>query len=221
MLNKQTIPVALFTAVLGITAFIYHGSARTEFKPVIQPWETFPAQLAGWKGAGDSFMDSESFRELQPDDYLSRSYQHPESGAMTFLVAYFNTQRSGKAPHSPKACLPGAGWMQQTAEVIPLATSGPNGQDRANFLTMEKNGSKIGVLYWYQMGKRVEPDELMSQVYSLPELLLHGRTDIALVRFIMPVGRDEEDTKKRLVKVAKDFMEPVRQHIDPPNLRSS
>ncbi len=49
---------------------------------------------------------------LGPGDFLLRDYQDPANGAeVDLFIAYFPSQRSGDAIHSPKNCLPGAGWV--------------------------------------------------------------------------------------------------------------
>ena len=51
-------------------------------------------------------IDQESLDVLKADDILSRVYQNQRTGQVaTLFIAYFDTQRTGKAPHSRKiAC---------------------------------------------------------------------------------------------------------------------
>ncbi len=76
---------------------------------------------------GDSTMFREGVVEqavqevLQADDTLVRFYGDNNAGAVANLyVAYFRSQRTGVNPHSPKNCLPGAGWSPTETETIPI-----------------------------------------------------------------------------------------------------
>ncbi len=73
----------------------------------------------------DAPLDQETLDVLKADDILSRIYQNQKTGAVASLfVAYFETQRTGKAPHSPKNCLPGSGWASTQAGMIDIPVPG-------------------------------------------------------------------------------------------------
>jgi EpsI family protein len=60
---------------------------------------------------------------LKADDTLNRLYVSPSgTHEAYFFIAFFKTQRDGQAPHSPKNCLPGAGWtpIEDTKISIPV-----------------------------------------------------------------------------------------------------
>jgi hypothetical protein len=64
-------------------------------------------------------IEQEVLDVLKADDILNRVYCSAASpdcaqtgrGSANLFVAGFRTQRTGKAPHSPKNCLPGSGWV--------------------------------------------------------------------------------------------------------------
>ncbi len=63
-------------------------------------------------------LDKETLDILNADDILSRVYKNTQTGTIaTLFVAYFQTQRTGKTPHSPKNCLPGSGWVPSESGV--------------------------------------------------------------------------------------------------------
>jgi EpsI family protein len=166
--------------------------------------------------ATESYIDADILARLQPDDYVNRMYVRPSAPGqpVNFFVAYFKTQRKGLAPHSPKACLPGAGWTPISSEVISLPVGMEPGSIPVNRFVVQKYGGQLVVLYWYQQTDKSFANEQLAQLYALPEMLLHGRTDIALIRIIVSVG---SSGKTDAFQIAQDFAKMVyplvRQHI--------
>src|SRR5665811_1534697 len=59
----------------------------------------------------DVKIEQETLDVLKADDTLNRIYLSPARNANAYLfIAFFKTQRTGQAPHSPKNCLPGNGY---------------------------------------------------------------------------------------------------------------
>jgi EpsI family protein len=179
-------PARMATILLFVQAGVYYSMSRTEVIPNTAPWSEFPTEIGEWRLAAESPIDPEVVALLQPDDYINRNYtspRHPSQGVGLF-IGYFKTQRKGLAPHSPKACLPGAGWAPVSSEVRMLDVPGESVP--VNYFLVGKQNTRMLALYWYQQGKRAFANEYMAQLYAVPELFLHGRTDIALVRVIVP-----------------------------------
>ena len=76
---------------------------------------------------------------LRADDALNRTYVSQDQAA-TLFVAYFGSQRAGVNPHSPKNCLPGAGWLPLTAGT--LAVRLPVGRTFGSQPVRRRQGSK-------------------------------------------------------------------------------
>lgn len=209
MLNSLKRHAVLAASIVLLTqAGVYFSLSHTEVIPNTPPWSSFPREIDEWRVISESYIDPEIVSRLQPDDYINRMYvSDPASNvAVNLFVAYFQTQRRGLAPHSPKACLPGAGWNPVSAEVVAMPVGMEPGAIPVNQFMVEKHGSELVVLYWYQQGKRSFANEQKAQLYALPEMLLHGRTDIAMVRIIVPVGRTG---KQEALRVAYDFAKRI------------
>lgn len=73
----------------------------------------------------------------------------------------------------------------------------PGPSAKVNWLTMHKGNGRLGVLYWYQLADRVESNEYLAQFRSLPNLLMHRRTDISLIRLIAPISIDESSGEEK------------------------
>ena len=166
---------------------------------------TFPTQFAGWQLGQEGVIDQETRDVLKADDLLTRTYVQPGVPVPTNLfIASFLSQRNGKAPHSPKNCLPGAGWVQETWEIIPVEIPG-FGTVEVNHYVISNRESRSDVMYWYQSRNRVVASEYKAKVYVVADAIRYNRTDTSLVRVITPiVGKDDASAKavnERFVKV--------------------
>jgi EpsI family protein len=115
---------------------------------------------------------------------VARIYWRPDStAAFTTYVGYYDKQTQGKSMHSPKNCLPGAGWevlRDGTATVV--ASDGPHVVNRY----LLKNGAQQAVVYyWYQGRGRVVASEYLVKWDLLRDAALEGHTEEALVRLIV------------------------------------
>ncbi|MDP9171684.1 MAG: EpsI family protein, partial [Acidobacteriota bacterium] len=165
--------------LVGQAAIYYHGSGK-EVIPSILPWNQFPSDVKGWRTVSDIPIGQDVLDRLRPDDYLNRNYASSDGKTvLNFFVGYFNSRRNGRAPHSPEWCLPGSGWQSLSSHTIaiPMASEAPTLP--ANEYLIEKGIDKQLVVYWYHQGTRDVANDLVAQMYALPELLLHGRTDTA------------------------------------------
>src|SRR5579863_10410947 len=85
--------------------------------PASLPLSSLPLALGSWNFVTEGIVDDETRDVLKADDLLLRDYKDSSTGRLADLfVAAFRTQRNGKAPHSPKNCLPGAGWTQLSSD---------------------------------------------------------------------------------------------------------
>ncbi|MBM3814641.1 MAG: EpsI family protein [Acidimicrobiia bacterium] len=187
-------PMQLLTALLLLQAAVYYGKARSpEDVPQVKPLAEFPAQLESWAMVRESAVEKEIQDVLRADDLLSRTYGNgtdPE-GANLF-VAYFHSQQTGKAPHSPKNCLPGSGWVASSASVINVQIPGESAIEVNRYLVTKGDYTSL-VLYWYQSRNRVVASEYWAKIYLVLDSIRYNRSDTALVRVVVPV-RDKNDT---------------------------
>jgi EpsI family protein len=57
-----------------------------------------------------------------------------------------------------------------------------------NHLVVERGIDRILVLYWYQTFARVTASEYWRKLYLMHDAFVSGRTDVALVRIVAPIG---------------------------------
>jgi len=112
-------PARVVTALLVLQGTLLYSSIREEVIPDSLPLADVPRDLGKWQFAQEGVVEQEVRDVLQADDLLSRSYQNGAVPASLFVAA-FRSQRTGKAPHSPKNCLPGSGWEWVDSRTMPV-----------------------------------------------------------------------------------------------------
>jgi Protein of unknown function (DUF3485) len=60
---------------------------------------------------------------------------------------------------------------------------------------MEKSNERILVLYWYQNDRNAWAEEYQGKLRLLPDLIRYRRSDVSLVRLIVPMGSSTLDTE--------------------------
>jgi EpsI family protein len=205
----------ILSAVLILQAVLFYALSHGEAVPIFRPLGEFPTQVGEWNMTSEGVIEKEILDVLRADDTLNRIYEHKGDGAPANLfVAYFKTQRTGQAPHSPKNCLPGAGWVPSSSGVIPIAVPGETEPIQVNRYTVSRGASKSVVLYWYQTRNRVIASEYMAKICLVLDAIRYNRTDTALVRVVVPVGEgSEEQATEAAVDFVRSFFNPLRQHL--------
>src|SRR5688572_28135282 len=80
-----------------------------EAVPLSAPLATVLAEVKGFE-VTDQEISPEEQRIAGMTTYSARSFRRDGALAFTTLVSYYDRQSKGKTIHSPRNCLPGAGW---------------------------------------------------------------------------------------------------------------
>jgi len=150
------------------------------------------------------------------DDYVMRYYTpagvtDERQYAYSVYVGYYETQRQGNTIHSPKNCLPGAGWESLASSTETVNTS--IGTMQVNRYLLKKKDQAALVLYWYQGRGRVEGNEYAVKWQLLRDAALHGRSDEALVRIIVPITTTESAAAEIALRAAVKVIPAVDQAL--------
>jgi EpsI family protein len=190
--------LVLFTVIaVAQGAAGYYLNARQEYVPVTKPLVSLPQNLDGWMMVKEWPMEPEVQEVLKADDTVSRLYARPSNPeGLALFIAFFKSQRAGVAPHSPKNCLPGNGWVKEVSSVIPIEIPGRPEPVESNYYVIQRGESKSVVLYWYQSHGRTVADEFKAKFYVMADAMRLNRTDTALVKVTIPVGVAGVDAAK-------------------------
>jgi len=182
--------------LLASTALLLHTRANTDVNPPSEPFSQLPSVLAGWTGS-DQPIDQETRDVLGAGDFLSRIYtQAGQTAPIGLFIGYFPTQRTGQTIHSPKHCLPGAGWVFESSNYLNL-TDVDGKTHRVGEYIIANGEMRQFVIYWYQAHGRSVANEYMAKIYMATDAIRMNRTDGALVRVITPVTPSEDIAEAR------------------------
>lgn len=197
-------------ALLIVTAAFLNLHDQPEKNPPRDQLTTFPYQLGTMSGT-DLPITDEVREILGPGDFLDRSYASPDGSVVELFIAYFPSQRAGDTIHSPKHCLPGAGWVPREAGHLTI----PGADDRPitiNRYVVAKGDRQQLVLYWYQAHNRVTASEYWAKWYLVSDSIKLNRTDGALVRIM--TRRADNEKLAAVQGRAVDFLEQIIPRLD-------
>jgi len=206
-------PVLLVTIVLLAQAAVLRSAMHPEQIPPSPPLSQLTHSLGPWQFQRDGVIEQEVLDVLQADDVLSRSYVTVDGQYADLYIAAFRSQRNGKAPHSPKNCLPGSGWTPLVEDETSVDV-GEGAPIVVNRYIVAHGEERDLVLYWYQSRGRVVASEYKAKFWVVADAMRYNRTDTAIVRVIVPMDKDkpENDAAQRTaVDFVKTFYPAIRQ----------
>ncbi len=205
-------PVMAATLLIVLQGALIYSAVRPEAIPPGRPLSMLPAALGSWKLLQEGVIDDDTRNVLKADDLLNRFYASGNQGANLFVAA-FRSQRNGKAPHSPKNCLPGSGWtpLNSTQVSIDVGRAMPI---VVNQYVVAHGDDRSLVLYWYQSRDRAIASEYTAKFWVVVDAMRLNRTDTALVRVVVPiVNRDENAAAKSATDFVKAFYGTLREYL--------
>jgi EpsI family protein len=209
---KSKAALAVTLVLLAQAALL--SSVKPEVLPSSSPLSQLPLDLGSWTYLQDYEVDQESRDVLKADDLLFRGYADSATGrAGTLFVAAFRSQRNGKAPHSPKNCLPGSGWTQLSSDLLSIEVGNPQ-PITVNRYVVQHGEERSLVMYWYQSRQRVVASEYTAKFWVMADAMRLNRTDTALVRVFMPIlpadQADPANATRAAVSFVQAFFQPLR-----------
>ena len=215
----------MIVAVLMLLATWGILQSRSHAEPTLdrRPFSEFPLALGEkWKGT-ELGMDQSVLDVLKLTDYMMRYYvpkrdaKGLEKGSAETLpvwlyVGYYQNQRTGATYHSPKNCLPGAGWQFVESEQVPVQIPGAS-PIIINRVLIQKGLDKQLILYWYQDRGRVIASEYWAKAYLLWDAMAKNRTDGSLVRISVPVEQSSEQAFTQAVEFLREIFPRLRDNL--------
>ena len=215
--GSQEGPVSFFknryarvvTVLLLLQGLVFYAVAlRAETTPA-------PAPLASLSEPLERLADVQRRQDGPGNTGRSEGGRHPQPGlhqscsatASAFLfVAFFKTQRTGQAPHSPKNCLPGNGYEPIESGQIQVAVPGRAEPVEINRYLTARGDEKSVTLYWYQSHDRVIAGEFSAKFWLIADSIRYHRSDTSLVKVVVPVRNNDADAA---TKTAIEFVKAV------------
>lgn len=197
---KPALRVALSLVLLVGALLALQFRSSGEAVPVRKPLDDFPASLGDWQARGGAILEPGILDVLKAKDYLMRRYEDRTGRSLWLFIGYWDSQRKGAQPHSPKNCLPGGGWEPLEASRMMVALPRPFAPIPVNRYVIQKDREQQLVFYWYDAQGKAVAGEVAARVEMVKSSILRHRTDGALVRVSSPVYGSVSETSDRLVK---------------------
>ena len=126
------------------------------------------------------------------------------SAPVLLYVGYYKSQRTGATYHSPKNCLPGAGWQFVRSDYVTVPLQGTSGVT-INQVLIQKGLDQQVILYWYQDRGRVIASEYWAKAYMIWDAITMNRTDGSLVRISIPVVNSPDEAAAQGLSFLRDL----------------
>ena len=179
----MSISYSLTAGMLLGTLLLSGLTARRVPDYLAAPLDRLAPQIAGWTASGDQTLDEPTLRALDATSYLSRTYQKGNT-ELNLFVAFYAQQRAGESMHSPKHCLPGAGWeiWQHDSALVPT----DSGRYEVNKYSIQNAGTRMLMFYWYQSKNRIIASEYLGKIMLARDTIVTGHTAGSIVRITLP-----------------------------------
>jgi EpsI family protein len=180
---------------MALGVILIQSTTRQRAVQLSAPLNTMPLVLAGYSGS-DRPVTEEERRVAGMTDYVFRVFSRDTTALFSVYVGYYESQATGRTIHSPRNCLPGAGWQQVESGQKSLTVDGRS--VTVNRYLLANGPSQAVVYYWYQGRGRVAWSEYTVKWDLLRDAAKYGRTEEALVRVMVPLEQATSGTAAEL-----------------------
>ncbi len=179
--------------------------------PVNRPFSQFPVQLGEWRMSSESTFSDAVLGVLRPSDYLYRQYGGRDGARVTLYIGFHGGGKESGGIHSPKHCLPGSGWYEESSRRRTLDVAG----GRINLVqsVYRKGEGRELFLYWFQVRDRSLNDEYSLKLAEISGSLLQRRRDSSFIRVSVPFEVDEADALKRGERFIRDLLPSLGEFL--------
>jgi EpsI family protein len=214
---RPFVPALIFAVGIALTWQVRLQQAA----PLARPLNTVLPSVEGY-AARDQVISEAEQRVAGMTNYVARVFMRDTVAAFSTLVSYYDRQTQGRTIHSPRNCLPGAGWEIVSGGTREVIVDGS--PQTVNRYVLRNGGHTALAYYWYQGRGRVTANEYRVKWNLLRDAALKGRTEEALVRVIVPISSSATqapDAEALADRVAPLLMSEVSRALPGPAPRRS
>lgn len=215
------------SAILLVQSVVVHSLGWDRSSPgrLFPDFRSIPITLGQWRILDEEPIPKPMLDLLRPDDYFHRTYLEDKEGLASkegrvadLFVAYFSSAESVNRPHSPEACLPGSGWVPIGKDYANLSGTDASSVSLTR-IVLRKEAQTILVLFWYQSDRRTWARESLARIQMIPEILLHGRSELAVVRIATTIDATlDSSLSAKMDRFASDVHKQMNQVLNGPRL---
>ena len=181
MVSRQTGTAVFILALMVVFQFNLKG--QKEIIPIHKAYGQLSLNIDGYSEMPQSLPDS-IVKFLELTDYVLIDY-FKDNKAVNFYIVYYESQKKGRVPHSPKLCIPGGGW-----EIVQLTEETINGVNLNRAIIKKEEKSQL-VYYWYQQQNKSIANEYSLKWYNFLSARNNNRSDVALIRITTMIYPNE------------------------------
>lgn len=206
--------IIIASTFMFLTFFCLRYMSHGENIEPNKSFSTFPKQMGDWVGE-EKYFDQRIYDKLGVDDSIICSYRNQDGHTIELYIGFYQRQRQGVLIHSPKNCMPGAGWNFVKTRKAAINIGNPNHKTIVvNNILLQKGSKKEIMFYWFQGRGRFLTSEYAQKIYLVLDSITKRRTDEAFVRIISPVFKeDEESTLKHLENFTKLLIPLLQEYL--------
>ncbi len=211
----RTLPYPFMAAtaliVAGAVANVAVPTPHATF-PVRTSFYDFPTHVGEWVGTREA-LQGVYLDALRLDDYVLADFHGADGQVVNFYAAYYQSQDSTRAIHSPHDCIPGGGW--EITHFGQRTLPARDGAFKVNRAIVQLGTHRQIVYYWFEERGRRLTSEYAARWYLFWDALTRHRTDGALVRFVAPLPPDanESDVDERITHLAMSIEPTLRRYV--------
>ena len=237
-------PFVLATLMLLSAWGVIQSFSSGEREMAKKSFVEFPLILDGqWEGE-ELGLEEDVLKVLKLTDYMMRVYNPVNTGKgleaielddettppglttphsvlapVWLYVGYYKSQRTGATYHSPKNCLPGAGWQFVRSDYVTVPLPGTSGVT-INQVLIQKGLDRQVILYWYQDRGRVIASEYWAKAYMIWDAMTMNRTDGSLVRISIPVVNSPDEALARGLNFLGDMWPTLLDYMPDSSIKT-
>jgi EpsI family protein len=175
----------------------------------VRPFSDVPDRIGPWQGRKGA-LDDDILKVLGVEEYVMLDFTRPSGRFVNLYVGFYQSQRQGDLIHSPRNCMPGAGWhIVETGREI-LTDPGTGETYKVASLVLKKGNQYQMVLYWFHSRGRIIASEYMQKIWLVVDAVFRNRTDGSFVRLITPVTT----TRQEAVHLLQEFAGLLKPLLD-------
>lgn len=207
--HRLLVSAALLVGILLAMQLRFSGDAV----PIRKPLDGFPLTLGPWQGRQGVMLETDELNALKLKDYVVRRYMDASGQYLWLYIGYWDSQRKGAQIHSPRNCLPGAGWEPLEASTMTIDLPAPYGSIAVNRFLIQKDQDQQVAFYWYQSQGRATAGEVAARLQLVKNSLFRNRTDGALVRITAPTRGSASETSRRLIGYIRAMYPVLHEYL--------
>jgi EpsI family protein len=194
------ISVVILVAALPLPDYL----SRQRSVPLQRPLEQLDYRVGQWSGE-DQPVSERVLGLLGTKDVLLRTYSGGDGPPVALYVSFFARQGQGEVSHSPRHCLPGAGWQPVRARRIPYPLP-DRAEGTINEIVFAKDERQLLVYYWFRERERIVANEYWVKWYLMWDAMTRSRSDGALIRVSAQIDQSEDEARRRCMEFMREFL---------------